>query len=334
MPNLTHPLAQQPVLVTGADGFIGSHLAEALAQVGAKVRAFCLYNSQGSKGWLDHTPPKLLARMEIHHGDIRDARGVESAMEGMKYVFHLAALISIPYSYQAPSSYIQTNVVGTLNMLEAARRHPVHRFIQTSTSEVYGTPHQVPIRETHPLQAQSPYAASKIAADQLALSYFHSFNVPVVVLRPFNTYGPRQSTRAILSTMLVQLLNGRTEIELGRLSPRRDLTYVSDTVAGFLQAAVAEDVAGQTVQLGTGQSISMGELFERCCQTLGISATVKEDARRLRPSSSEVWELLSDPSLAAQRLGWQPQVSLQDGIVQTADWIKQHLHRFPHEFHV
>jgi len=316
-------LRNATALVTGADGFIGSHLTERLVEAGARVRAFCLYNSNGSLGWLDGIDPAVRERLDVRLGDVRDARFVEAACEGVDYIFHLAALISIPYSYHAPESYVQTNVCGTLNVLEAARRQRPKRLIHTSTSEVYGTPDALPIRETHPLKAQSPYAATKVAADQLALSYHCSFGVPVAVLRPFNTFGPRQSTRAVMSTLLFQLLAGRREIQLGRLDPRRDLTFVSDTVEGFVKAATAEGLEGTTTQLGTGRSVSIAELFEVCCRVTGCDARVVQDPRRLRPDASEVLELLSDPSLASERLGWKAEVSLEEGIERTADWIRE-----------
>ena len=249
------------VLVTGADGFIGSHLTERLVAEGASVRAFCIYNSRGSAGWLDDVDADVRAAIDVRLGDVRDARFVEEATRDVEIVFHLAALIAIPFSYMAPESFVDTNVRGTLNVLEAGRRAGVRRLIQTSTSEVYGTPDELPIRETHPLRAQSPYAATKVAADQLSLAYHRSFGLPVVVLRPFNTYGPRQSDRAVLPTMLRQLLAGREEIRLGRLDPRRDLTYVADTVDGFIRAATAPGIEGDTIQLGTGRSESIGELF-------------------------------------------------------------------------
>lgn len=320
------------VLVTGADGFIGSHLAEALARAGAEVRAFCLYNSQGSWGWLDQAPPELRSKLDVRLGDIRDAAFVEAASDGVEVIFHLAALIAIPYSYAAPESFVETNVRGTLNVLEAARRRKVARVVHTSTSEVYGTPSTLPIRETHPLQAQSPYAATKVAADQLALSFQRSFETPVVVLRPFNTYGPRQSTRAVLPAMLSQLLAGRTEIELGRLDTRRDLTFVSDTVDGFLRAGELAGLEGQTIQLGTGRAVSIGELFEAACKVTGMAAQVKQDARRLRPDASEVLVLESDPSLARERLGWTPRVTLEEGVQRTADWLRAHLQHYKPEF--
>jgi NAD dependent epimerase/dehydratase len=315
-------LAGAPVLVTGADGFIGSHLVERLVAGGASVRAFCLYNSMGSAGWLDDIDPAVRAQVDIRFGDIRDARLVAEATAGVEVVFHLAALISIPYSYAAVESYLDTNVRGTLNVLEAAKAANVRRIIQTSTSEVYGTPAQLPIRETHPMQAQSPYAASKVAGDQLALSYQRSFGVPVVVLRPFNTYGPRQSPRAVLPAMLRQLIAGEREIRLGRLDPRRDLTFVLDTAEGFVRAAVAEGIDGQAIQLGTGRAESIGELFEMACRLTGTDARVVQDPLRMRPDASEVMVLQSDPSLARELLGWEAATSLEDGVAATIEWMR------------
>lgn len=317
-------LAGRRVLVTGADGFIGSHLVERLVADGADVRAFCIYNSRGSWGWLDEAEPAVRAALDVRLGDIRDSRFVEAAAEGIDVIFHLAALIAIPYSYAAPASFIDTNVSGTLNVLEAARRAGVRRLIQTSTSEVYGTPDALPIREDHPLRAQSPYAASKVAADQLGLAYARSFGLPVVVLRPFNTFGPRQSARAVLPTILRQLLAGRTEVRLGRLDPRRDLTYVADTVDGFIRAAVVDGIDGQTIQLGTGRSESIGELFEIACRLLGVEARPVVDAARLRPDASEVLVLRSDPARARELLGWEATTSLEDGLARTIDWLRAH----------
>jgi UDP-glucose 4-epimerase len=319
-------------MVTGADGFIGSHLVERLVSDGARVRAFCLYNSQGSRGWLEDSPAEVRSSLDVRLGDIRDARLVEDACEGVDVVLHLAALIAIPYSYVAPQSFLDTNATGTLNVLEAARRHGVARVVQASTSEVYGTPATLPIRETHPLNAQSPYAASKVAADQLALSYHRSFGLPVTVLRPFNTYGPRQSTRAVLPTMLVQLLAGRSEVQLGRTDPRRDLTFVSDTVDGFVRAASTPGIEGETIQLGTGHSLSIAELFEAACRALAVSAEIRQDPRRLRPAASEVMVLEADPSLALERLGWRAGVSIEDGLRATANWLQEHRARYPEEF--
>jgi NAD dependent epimerase/dehydratase len=323
------------VMVTGADGFIGSHLAERLAALGAKVRAFCLYNSNGSLGWLDYADPNLRASLEIRLGDIRDARFVEDACSGIDTVFHLAALIAIPYSYYAAESFIDTNVKGTLNVLEGVRRAGCRRLVQASTSEVYGTPATLPILESHPLQGQSPYSASKIAADKLCEAYHRSFAVPVVTLRPFNTYGPRQSTRAVLPTILVQLLAGKKEVVLGRLDPRRDLTFVADTVDGFVKAGEADGVVGEEIHLGTGRTVSIGELFAIACAALGVSAEPVQDQLRVRPSASEVMVLLSDPTKAHTRLGWTPSVTIEEGVMRTAQWLRQHGHLYDAErYHV
>ena len=311
------------VLVTGADGFIGSHVTEALARAGAKVRAFCLYNSQGKLGWLEHAPADLRGALDVRLGDVRDARFVEETCRDVEVVFHLAALIAIPYSYIAPQSFVQTNVEGTLNVLEGCRRAGVARLVQTSTSEVYGTPESLPIRESHPLRAQSPYAATKVAADQLAMSYHLSFGVPVTVLRPFNTYGPRQSTRAVTATILSQLLDGRETVQLGRLDTRRDLTFVTDVVAGFLAAGEVSGIEGMVIQLGTGKSVTIGELFEVACRVSGKKARVVHDERRMRPEASEVLVLESDPTLARERLGWKPTTSLQEGLRHTIEWMRE-----------
>lgn len=313
-----------PVLVTGADGFIGSHLVERLVADGARVRAFCLYDSRGSAGWLDDAPAEVRADIDLRFGDIRDSRFVEAATNGVEIVIHLAALIAIPYSYVAPASFIETNVVGTLNVLEAARRAGVRRVVQTSTSEVYGTPAGLPIAEDHPYNAQSPYAASKVAADQLALAFHRSFELPVVVLRPFNTYGPRQSDRAVLPTMIRQLLGGAREVRLGRLDPRRDLTYVDDTVEGFVRASEAAGIDGQVIQLGSGRDVSIAELFALACRLLGVDARTVEDPARLRPEASEVLVLRSDPSRARELLGWQARTRLEDGLLATIEWLRRH----------
>lgn len=313
------------VLVTGADGFIGSHLTERLVELGARVRAFCVYNSNGSLGWLDGAERAVREALDVRLGDVRDARFVEDACQGMDTVFHLAALIAIPYSYHAPESYVDTNVKGTLNVLEGVRRAGCRRLVHTSTSEVYGTPATLPITEAHPLQGQSPYSATKIAADKLCEAYWASFGVPVITLRPFNTYGPRQSTRAVLPTMIAQLLAGRTEIRLGRLDPQRDLTYVSDTVEGFVKAAEAAGVEGDVIQLGTGRTVSVGDLFDIACRTIGVQARVVQDPARVRPTASEVLVLLSDPSKARTTLGWEAGVPIEEGIARTARWIGNHL---------
>jgi len=317
-----------PVLVTGADGFIGSHLTERLVREGAKVRAVCLYNSQGSWGWLDDVPAETRERIDVRLGDIRDAEWMASVTEGIDIVFHLAALIAIPYSYAAPRSFVDTNVLGTLNVLEAARRAKTKLVIQTSTSEVYGTPATLPIVETHPLNAQSPYAASKVAADQLALSYHRSFDVPVTVLRPFNTYGPRQSTRAVIPTILTQLMQGRREIQLGRLDTRRDLTFVTDTVDGFVRAATHEEAIGKVTQLGTLTSPSIQDIFDAACRALGVEAKATLDPRRLRPDQSEVLVLESDPKQAKALLGWTSTMTLEAGLRETAKWLEGRLDRY------
>jgi NAD dependent epimerase/dehydratase len=315
-------------LVTGAGGFIGSHLVDALAGRGARVRALVRYNSASARGWLDQLAPSLVPQVEVVAGDIRDAGSVQSAVSGQEFVFHLAALISIPYSYEAPDSYVDTNVRGTLHVLEACRRSGVARLVQTSTSEVYGSPETVPITEAHPLRAQSPYAATKVAGDKLAESYHCAFGLPVVVLRPFNTYGPRQSARAVLPTILSQLLAGRTTIELGALWPRRDLMYVADTVEGFIKAAESPAAVGQTVHLGTGRDVSVGELVELAMTVTGQRAEIVSRAERERPADSEVRQLLSSPAAAKKLLGWAPTVSLEDGVRLTADWVKRNLSSF------
>jgi UDP-glucose 4-epimerase len=325
-------LKDKKVLVTGADGFIGSHLAERLVLEGAHVRVFCFYNSQGSLGWLEAVAPEIRSELDIQLGDIRDSRFVDQACKDVEIIFHLAALIAIPYSYIAAESFVDTNIRGTLNVLEGARRSGVKRIVQTSTSEVYGTPASLPIRESHPLNAQSPYAATKIAADQLALSYFQSFGTPVTVLRPFNTFGPRQSTRAVTATMLVQLLSGKKEISLGRLDTRRDLTYVSDVVEGFIRAGTVEEIEGKVIQLGTGRSVSIEELFNVACRVLGVRATVMPDTRRLRPDASEVLELQSDPSRALTLLGWKPTVTLEEGLERTALWLRENRNSYRPDF--
>jgi NAD dependent epimerase/dehydratase len=326
--------AGRKVLVTGADGFIGSHLAERLVALGADVRAFCFYNSNGSLGWLDGAEPAVKNRLDVRLGDIRDARFVEESCRGVDTVFHLAALIAIPYSYTAPESFVDTNVKGTLNVLEGARRAGCRRMVNTSTSEVYGTPDSLPIRETHPLQGQSPYSASKIAADKFCEAYYCSFKVPVVTLRPFNTYGPRQSTRAVLPTILVQLLAGKMAVKLGRLDPKRDLTFVADTVEGFVKAAEVEGIEGEVFQLGTGQTVSIGELFDASCAALGVKARAIQEQERLRPDDSEVMVLLSDPSKARSVLGWEALVSLEEGLRRTAAWLGKHIHLYdPERYH-
>lgn len=319
-------LEGRTVLVTGADGFIGSHVVERVLAAGARVRAFCLYTSNGTIGWLEESTDFTAAldegRADVVLGDIRDAEHVAASVEGTDTVLHLAALIAIPFSYQAPRSYVETNVIGTLNVLEGVRRHGTPRLVHTSTSEVYGTPDVVPITEGHPLRGQSPYSATKIGADKLCEAYALSFGTPVTTLRPFNTFGPRQSPRAVIPTVLTQLLAGADEVHLGDTTPRRDFTFVADTAEGFLRAAVADLEPGTTIQLGTGRAVSIGEVVELCREVTGSTARIVTDPDRLRPTTSEVQVLLSDPTLAGEALGWRPRVSLEDGLSRTADWLR------------
>lgn len=322
-------LRDRTVVVTGADGFIGSHLVERLVHDGARVRALCLYNSFGSLGWLDTIDPAARAELEVVLGDVRDPGQMQELVQGADTVLHLAALISVPYSYEAPHSFVETNVLGTVNVLEAARRAGVRRMVHTSTSEVYGTPATLPITEAHPLQGQSPYSASKIGADKLCESFAASFATPVVVLRPFNTYGPRQSMRAVIPTVLRQLLEPGATVRVGTLDTRRDFTFVSDTVAGMVAAATAELVPGETVQLGTGTCHSVADVIEAAGRALGVHPEVCTEAIRLRPEASEVQVLLSDPANARRRLGWDPAVSLEEGLRRTAAWLEKWLDRYP-----
>ena len=319
-------LTGQTVLVTGSDGFIGSHLVERLIAEGAHVRAFCFYNSFGSTGWLDQSDifkqSVKNGHSEVILGDIRDPEFVMDAVGGAEAVFHLAALIAIPFSYLAPRSYVETNIIGTLNVLEAVRRHGTARMINTSTSEVYGTPEEVPITETHALRGQSPYSATKIGADKMCESYALSFQTPVTILRPFNTFGPRQSSRAVIPTVLSQMLAGGKQIRLGAVSPKRDFTFVTDTCDGFVKAATVDLAPGETVQLGTGRTVSIGELVEMCKHVTGSHAEIVTDEQRLRPDGSEVEVLLSDPTRAGELLGWKPTVSLEDGLRETANWLR------------
>jgi NAD dependent epimerase/dehydratase len=307
------------VLVTGAEGFIGSHLTELLLDAGAEVRAFVHYTPSGRVGWLADRVDDI----EVVSGDVRDGERVLAAMAGIDTVFHLAALIGIPYSYDAPESYVQTNVMGTYNVCNAARRCGVARVVQTSTSEVYGTARQVPIAESHPLQPQSPYSATKIGADMLALSFFHSFSTPVAVMRPFNTYGPRQSTRAVIPTILAQLLAGSEEVRLGATSPTRDFNYVTDTARGFIAIAGCDRALGEVVNVGSGREISVGELVELLIEVTGANARVVSDEERLRPAGSEVQRLLCDNTRAREWAGWEPQVDLEEGLRRTADWMRE-----------
>ncbi len=310
------------VLVTGAGGFIGSHLTESLVAGGADVRAMLHYSSRGGFENLQYLSAENHKRLEIVRGDIRDPYFVMKATEGVEVIFHLAALIGIPYSYQAPAEYVSTNVTGTLHILEAARRHGVGRVVHTSTSETYGTAQYRPIDEKHPAVAQSPYAASKIAADKLAESYHHSFGLPVVIVRPFNTFGPRQSDRAIVPTILAQLLLGRPCLRLGSLDPERDLTFVSDTVDGMLALGACDAAIGKAVNLGTGTSLSIGELARKCLKITGREVPLVVDSARVRPADSEVRALISDNRFARSLTGWQPAVSIDEGLQRCADFIR------------
>ncbi|MBI2565657.1 MAG: SDR family NAD(P)-dependent oxidoreductase [Candidatus Schekmanbacteria bacterium] len=313
------------VLVTGAGGFIGSHLTECLSRLGAQAVAFCRYNSQGSAGWLARLPREARAAITVRFGDIRDQTFVEGCCERIDTVFHLAAQVSIPYSFGSVQDVIDTNIRGTFNVLEAVRKRGCRRLVHTSTSEVYGTPQTIPITESHPLTAQSPYSASKIAADKLCESYAHTYGLPVVTLRPFNTYGPRQSTRAVIPTILTQLLAGRQEVDLGSLDPRRDFTYVDDTVRGFLAAAATPGIEGAVVHLGTGLTVSIAELLALCCEVTSVRAVPKAVSERMRPPHSEVWVLQSDRARARDLLGWEPLVPLREGLAITCAWLREHL---------
>jgi len=318
-------VSQKKVLVTGADGFIGSHLVEELVRQGFSVRAFVMYNSFNSWGWLDHCAPDVKGKFEVYPGDIRDPHGVKVAMQGCEAVLHLAALIAIPYSYHSPDTYIDTNIKGTLNVLQAARELGVNRVIHTSTSEVYGTAKIVPITEEHPLLGQSPYSASKIGADQLAYSFFASFNLPVVIVRPFNTYGPRQSARAVIPTVITQIASGKKEIKLGSVSPTRDFTYVLDTVAGFIAALKSNEALGEVVNLGSKFEISIEDTAKLIAELMNEPVTVISDEQRLRPQHSEVERLLADNSKAKQLFNWQPKESgiegFKSGLKLTIKWF-------------
>lgn len=312
-------------LVTGAGGFIGSALVEALVSRGAKVRALVHYNSRNDPGNLRFLSAERLSGVEIVMGDVQDAGCVHEAARTCDCVFHLAALIGIPYSYVAPRSYLATNVSGTLNVLEAVRRLRIRRMVHTSTSEVYGTAVRVPIDEDHPLQGQSPYSASKIAADKLAESYYRSFDVPVATIRPFNTYGPRQSARAVIPTIITQLLSGRDEVELGSLEPQRDLTFVADTAEGFIAVADCDRAVGQTINVGSGKAVSIGDLARTIADVINPQAKIVSRPERVRPPCSEVMKLLCDNRKAAEMLNWRPKVSLEEGLKRTIEFIRENL---------
>ena len=311
------------VAVTGAEGFIGSHLVEALVRRGTKVRAMVLYNMHSSTSWLATLDPELLAEVEIHFGDVRDPATVRRLVDGASAVYHLAAIGSVPYSYAAPRSFVDTNTIGTLHVLEAARACETPRIVHTSTSETYGTARTVPISESHPLQAQSPYAASKTAADKLAESFHLSFGLPVVTLRPFNTYGPRQSTRAVIPQIVTQLASGARTLQLGALDPTRDFLFVEDTAAAFVAAgtAAASAVVGEVLNAGTGTDVSIGDLAATLCRLMGVDADIVEDAERLRPKDSEVRRLVCDATRLTERTGWRPEVRLEAGLERTIAWF-------------
>lgn len=314
-------LAGKRVVVTGADGFIGSHLTEALVAHGCDVRAFCFYNSFNSWGWLDTVDDDVKDSIDVFMGDVRDTHGVRTALDKADVVFHLAALIGIPFSYHSPASYVDTNVNGTLNVLQASRDMDLERVVVTSTSEVFGTAEYVPIDEKHIRKGQSPYSATKIASDAVSEAFYRSFDLPVTIVRPFNTYGPRQSTRAVIPTVITQLLAGKPEIQLGSLHPTRDLTYVSDSVAGFMALAECDEAIGRDVNLGVGEEISVGELAERLIDLVGVEARIVTEDTRLRPPKSEVERLISDNSLVRQLTGWEPKVSLNEGLTRTVEWF-------------
>ena len=309
------------VLVTGADGFIGSHLAELLVEQGYQVQALVHYNARSTWGWLEHS--RYRQQITVHSGDIRDPFFCQSLCQGIDWVFHLAALIAIPYSYQAPQSYVQTNILGTVNLCEAARQAGVQRFIHTSSSEVYGSAQTLPIDEQHPLQPQSPYSASKIGADAMAMSYFYSFDLPVTLARPFNTYGPRQSARAIIPTIISQLAQGITRLQLGALTPMRDLNFVSDTCWGLLSIARAPQAIGKTLNIGSNQSIAMGDLAQRIARLMHCSIEIQLDSQRLRPQASEVVHLRCDNRALMALTGFQPQVTLDQGLQHSIEWFTQ-----------
>ncbi len=320
-------LLGKKVVVTGADGFIGSHLTEALVAHGADVTAFCYYNSFGSWGWLDDSPVEITDALTIFMGDVRDPNGVREALKGADAVFHLAALIGIPFSYHSPDSYVDTNVKGTLNVLQAARDLDLERVVVTSTSEVYGTAQYVPIDEKHPRQGQSPYSATKIGGDAMADAFYRSFDLPVVTVRPFNTYGPRQSARAVIPTIISQLLAGASELKLGALTPTRDLNYVSDTCAAFIALAEADAAIGRDVNVGSGREISVGDLAAKLIEITGSNASIVTDEVRLRPEKSEVERLLASNALVRELTGWEPAVSLDEGLRRTVAWFGDEANR-------
>ena len=315
------------VLVTGADGFIGSHLTETLVKQGHQVRAFVYYNSFNTWGWLDSIDKKILSQIEIFTGDVRDPNGVRTAMKNCEYVYHLAALIGIPYSYHSPDTYVDTNIKGTLNILQAARDLEISKVVHTSTSEVYGTANYVPINETHPLQGQSPYSASKIGADQMAISFYNSFQLPVSIARPFNTYGPRQSARAVIPSIIIQLANGSTDLKLGSLSPTRDFNFVSDTVNGFISIAESEKSIGQVINIGSGFEVSIGETAKMIAKIMKHDIKIELEEQRLRPENSEVQRLWACNKKAKELLNWTPKHEgiggFEEGLKTTIEWFTE-----------
>lgn len=316
------------VLVTGADGFIGSHLVEQLISEGNKVKAFTYYNSFNSWGWLDTLEKSILDEIEIFAGDIRDPNGVREAMKGIDEVYHLAALIAIPFSYHSPDSYVDTNIKGTLNVLQAARELETSRILITSTSEVYGTAQYVPIDEKHPYQGQSPYSATKIGADRLAESFYRSFNLPLTIVRPFNTYGPRQSARAVIPTIITQLLSGVEEIKLGALTPTRDFNYVKDTARGFIEIAKSQCTIGEEINIATQQEISIGQLANELISQINPKAKIVCEEERMRPQNSEVQRLLGSNEKIKRLTNWKPNYSFEKGIEETIEWMKQNKEKY------
>lgn len=316
------------ILITGADGFIGSHLTEELVKHGHKVKAFAYYNSFNSWGWLDTLPKDVMKEVEVFTGDVRDPNGVRESMKGMDEVFHLAALIAIPFSYHSPDTYVDTNIKGTLNVLQAARDLNTSRLLITSTSEVYGTAQYVPIDENHPYQGQSPYSATKIGADRLAESFYRSFNMPITIVRPFNTYGPRQSARAVIPTIITQLLAGKEEIELGSLSPTRDFNYVKDTANGFIEIAKSSNTIGEEINIATQQEISIGQLAEELIRQINSNAKIVCDEQRLRPEKSEVNRLLGSNEKIMRLTNWKPNYTFEQGLAETIEFFKHNLDQY------
>lgn len=318
-------LKNKKILVTGAGGFIGSHLTERLVELGAKVTALVHYNSFNNWGWIDTFDKKIKDNINVVAGDIREYDNVKRIVKGQDVVFHLAALIAIPYSYLSPMAYVRTNVEGTTNILEACREYGIEKIIHTSTSETYGTAQYVPIDEKHPLQGQSPYSASKIAADKMAESYYRSFNVPVATIRPFNTYGPRQSARAVIPTIITQILAGKTEIKLGSLTPTRDFNYVKDTVEAFIKVAESENTVGEVVNAGSNYEISIGDLVNKIACIIGREVQIVCDKERIRPQKSEVNRLWADNTKIRELTGWKPKYTLDKGIGETVEWLKNNM---------